>query len=111
MSNVTQIAPPPSELTQAHRDAMAYIQDLAVTISQQAIYAVFIDYDGNVQWLDVRWVQQANIKNGNFEREASHRIPLPGTHPDQGHSALQELQALARELEALLTPPTGGNAA
>lgn len=109
MNTVTQLPTP--VLTQAHRDAMAYIQNLAITISQQGIYAVFIDYDGNVQWLDIRWIHHAKINNSNYQSDGSHRIKLPGRMPDQGHRALAELQTLARELEALLIPPTGGTAA
>jgi hypothetical protein len=106
MSTIAHL-PATNVLTQAHRDAMAYIQDLAITISLQGAYAVFSDYDGNVQWLEVRWRRCAEMKNGNYRADNSHRIALPGQHPDQGHDALPQLQALARELEALLTPPTG----
>lgn len=110
MSNVTQLTAT-NVLTQAHRDAMAYIQSLAITISQQGIYAVFIDYDGNVQWFEVRWLRRDEMKSRNYRATDSHRIELPGLDPDQGHSALPQLQALARQLEALLIPPFGGNAA
>ncbi|NDL70530.1 hypothetical protein [Vreelandella alkaliphila] len=110
MTAVTPIHNTPV-MTQAHRDAIAHVQDLAISISQQGTYAVFIDYDGNVQWLDARWVHHAKINNGNYQSDASHRIKLPARLPDQGHRALAELQALARELEALLIPPTGDDAA
>lgn len=110
MNNVTHI-PAPSVLTQAHRDAMAYIQSLAITVSQQGIYAVFIDYDGNVQWFEVRWRLREEMKSNNYRVKDSYRIELPGPNPYGGHSALPQLQALASELESLLIPPTGDDAA
>lgn len=110
MNNVTQILTH-SELTQAHRDAMAYVQDLAVMISQQGIYAVSAEYTGHVHEFSARVLRYTNIAKGNFEAESTWYVKLPGRYPFACDNALAELQAMARELEALLTPPTGGNAA
>lgn len=44
MNTITQLPAP--VLTQAHRDAMAYIQGLAITISLQGTYAVSTEYSG-----------------------------------------------------------------
>lgn len=111
MSTVTPIQPAAPTITQAHRDAIVHIQDLAITISLQGVFAVFIDFAGHVQWLDVSWRRYAEMQNGNHKSDARHSIRLPGLMPDQGQDALPQLQALARKLEDLLTPPTGDDAA
>ncbi|MYL25008.1 hypothetical protein GLV89_14610 [Halomonas alkaliantarctica] len=105
--------PAPSVLTQAHRDAMAYIQDLAITISQQDVYAIEVDYSGHVNQFMVSIMRFSELKNENFKADKIFRIDLPGDPRRSllvGHDALEELQAVARELEKLLVIAEGGAA-
>lgn len=110
MNNVTQIAPP-SELTQAHRDAMAYIQELAITITQQGVYAVSAEYIGHIHSFRADVLLFSEIEKGNWRAKQNLQTILPGRTSFAGYEALEQLQATARQLEALLTPPTGGTAA
>ncbi|WP_422155810.1 hypothetical protein KV699_02205 [Vreelandella titanicae] len=110
MSSVVHI-PAPSELTQAHRDAMAYVQELAITISQQGMYAVSVEYVGHIHGFSAHVLRFSEIAKGNFKADQALRTALPGRISWVGSNALDELQAMARELEALLIPPFGGNAA
>lgn len=105
MTTVAQLPAP--ALTQAHRDAMAYIQDLAITISLQATYAVSTEYAGHVHTFNVDVMLFSDTALGNFKARKVLYVSLPGRAPYMGEQALRELQAIARELEALLTPPTG----
>lgn len=106
MSTVTQISAP-SVLTQAHRDAMAHIQDLAITITMQGTYAVSTEYAGHVHTFNVDVMLFSDTALGNYSARKVMYAGLPGDAPYKGEQALSELQAIARELEALLTPPTG----
>lgn len=107
MNTIAHIPAP--VLTQAHRDAMAYIQDLAITISQQGTYAAHASYSAINHEYTAHVVLFADVDKGNFKARTLINVDLPGHHqwPSTGANALEELQAMARELEALLTPPTG----
>lgn len=98
----------PSALTQAHRDTMAYIQDLAITITQQGTYAVSAEYSGHVHEFSVDVLLFSDVASGNFKARTAHRARLPGRVPYIGETALSELQAIARELEELLVVTQGG---
>ena len=56
----------PSALTQAHRDAMAYIQDLAITITMQGTYAVSTEYTGHVHTFNVDVMLFSDTALGNY---------------------------------------------
>lgn len=107
MNTITQLPVP--VLTQEHRDAMAYIQDLAITISQQSTYKVHVDYSGINHGFTAYVALSEDVDKGNFKARTVINVHLPGDSqwPWMGANALEELQAMARELEALLTPPTG----
>lgn len=105
MTIVAQL-PAPS-LTQAHRDAMAYIQELAITITQQGTYAVTAEYAGHTHEFSVHVLLLTEIEQRNFKAHTTLNVHLPGRCAWMGANALEELQAMARKLEALLTPPTG----
>lgn len=100
-------------LAQAHRDAMAYIQNLAITISQQGTYAVHATYSGIAHEFTAHVLPFSELEKGNFKARTVINVDLPGhsQRPWMVANALEELQAMARELEALLTPPTGDDAA
>lgn len=108
--NTASHIPAPSVLTQAHRDVMAYIQDLAITISQQKVYAVSAEYVGHIHEFSAHVLLFSEIANSNFKAHKTMRVALPGRISFAGYSALEELQAMARELEALLVTPEGGAA-
>ena len=112
MSTVTSIRGL-SPLTQEHRDAMAHIQDLAVTISQQGTHAVHVSYSGINHELTAHVVLLKDVDKGNFKARTVINVDLPGHRqwPWMGANALEELQAMARELENLLTPHTVDDAA
>ncbi|QHD48460.1 hypothetical protein [Vreelandella aquamarina] len=105
MTTVAQLPAP--VLTQAHRDAMAYIQDLAITITMQGTYAVSAEYSGHVHTFNVDVMLFSDTALGNYTARKVMYVSLPGDAPYMGEQALPELQGIARELEALLTPPTG----
>ncbi|QPI64440.1 hypothetical protein [Vreelandella venusta] len=110
MSNVTPIQSA-GLLPQAHRDAMAYIQNLAITISQRGVHAVNAEYCGQIHQFSVCVLRFSEIAEGRFKADVSMRIQMPSHTRFATNNALEELQAIARELEALLIPPTGGTAA
>lgn len=107
MTTVAQLPAP--TLTQAHRDAMAYIQDLAITISQQGTYAVHVSYSGINHEYTAHVVLFEDVDKGIFKARTVINAHLPGHRQWSwmGATALEDLQAMARKLEALLTPPTG----
>lgn len=107
MNTATPI-PAPSVLTQAHRDAMAYIQDLAITISQQSVFAVSAEYVGHTHEFSAHVLRFSEITKGNFKAEKTLRTLLPSRISWAGDNALEELQAMARELETLLVIAEGG---
>ncbi|WP_447043944.1 hypothetical protein [Vreelandella sp. H-I2] len=114
MSTVTPIQSA-AALTQAHRDVMAYIQDLAITVSLQGEHAINAQYIGHTHEFEVHAYRRNQLKAKNFQADRRFGIQLPGMpvehwHEDYSHSLI-ELQTVARELEALLTPPTGDDAA
>ncbi|MCL7929151.1 hypothetical protein [Halomonas llamarensis] len=102
MNNANHHIPAPSLLTQAHRDAMAYIQDLAITISFQGIYCVSAEYTGVGHGFRVNVLLFSELAKDNFKAHQSFTVYLPGLERLAGHNALEELQAIARDLEALL---------
>ena len=97
-------------LSQAHRDAMAYLQDLASTISLQGTYAVSVEYVGHTHELTAHVLRFSEITKGNFKADKTIRTLLPSHCSWVGDNALEELQAMARELEALLIVAQGGAA-
>ena len=105
MKTVAQLPAP--VLTQAHRDAIAYIQELAITISQQGTYAVNAEYSGQIHEFSVHVLLFSEIEQRNFKAHTAINVHLPGRCSWMGAHALQELQAMARVLEGFLTPPTG----
>ncbi len=105
MNTVTQLPAP--VLTQAHRDAMVYIQGLAITISQQGTYAVSTEYSGQVHEFSAHVLLFSEIEQRNFKALTTTTVRLPGRCSWMGAHALQELQSMARVLEGFLTPPTG----
>ncbi|WP_156886220.1 hypothetical protein [Halomonas sp. GT] len=109
MNTVTQLPAP--VLTQAHRDAMAYIQALAITISMQGTYAVSIEYSGQVHEFSAHVLLFSEIEQRNFKALTTINVQLPGRCSWMGAPALQELQTMALILEGFLTPPTGDDAA
>ncbi|WP_278369543.1 hypothetical protein [Vreelandella titanicae] len=106
MSTIAHL-PATTVLTQAHRDAMAYIQELAITISQQGTYAVHAYYSGIAHEFTVHVLLFSEIDKGNFKAPTVINVYLPGRCSWMGAHALQELQATARVLEGFLSPPTG----
>lgn len=109
MKTVAQLPAP--VLTQAHRDAIAYIQELAITISQQGTYAVNAEYSGQIHEFSVHVLLFSEIEQRNFKALTSKNVHLPGRCPWMGADALKELLALTHVLEGLLFPPTGDDAA
>lgn len=112
MSTVTPIQPA-GLLTQAQRNAMARIQDLAITISMQGTHAVHVSYSGISHEFTAHAVLFEDVEQGHFKARTVINVHLPG-NPNwswMGVGALEELQSMARELESLLTPPTGDDAA
>jgi len=105
MNTITQLPVP--ALTQAHRDAMAYIQELAITITLQGVYCVSAEYAGVGHVSRASVLLFSELAKDNFKAHQSYTVYLPGIERCAGHAALDELQAVARALEALLTPPTG----
>lgn len=91
-------------LTQAHRDAMAYIQELAITISQQGTYAVNAEYSGQIHEFSVHVLLFSEIEQHNFKAHTAINAHLPGRCSWMGAHALKELQAMARVLEGFLAP-------
>lgn len=100
----------PSVLTQAHRDAMAYIQELAITITMQGVYCVSAEYTGVANALRVNMLLFSELAKENFKARQSFTVYLPGLDRLAGDDALKELQAVACELEALLAIAQGGAA-
>lgn len=97
-------------LSQAHRDAMAYIQDLAITITLQGVYSVSAEYSGVAHSFRVSVLLFSELAKENFKARQSFHAYLPGHDRLAGLSVLEELQATARELEVLLVTPEGGAA-
>ena len=98
-------------LTQAHRDAMSRVQELAITISLQCVYAINAQYIGHTHEFEVHVYRKAQLKAKIFQADTRLNVRLPGMpvehwHEDYSHS-LKELQAIARVLEGFLIPPTG----
>lgn len=108
MSTVTPIQPT-GLLTQAHRDAVAYIQDIAITISLQRQYAIDTEYSGHVHQFQVTVLRRSELTKSNYKADSITRVDF---YPmNKAPEQLSQLQAIARELESLLTPPTGDDAA
>lgn len=109
MSTIAHI-PAPAVLTQAHRDAIAHIQDLAISVSLQGVYAVDLNYDGNTNLLSVFIRNFSDIAKGCHRSCRQYAVWLPGALYAKelaSRNALPELQEVASELENLLTPPDG----
>lgn len=73
MNTATPI-PAPSVFTQAHRDAMAYIQELATTISMQGIYCVSAEYTGVGHGFRVSVLLFSELAKENFKAHQSFKI-------------------------------------
>lgn len=106
MSTVTPIQSA-TAFTQQHRDAMARVQELAITVSQQGIYAINVEYSGQVHEFSAAAMLYTEIAKGNFKAPIRIRVDLPGRYDWTGHDALKELKAMARVLEGFLVPPPG----
>lgn len=89
------------QIPQAHRDASAHIQALALTASTQGTYWVSVDFSGVLLQLNVSVSRCADLHNPAAVSKA-YSVYLP---PSQRapHDALEQLQAIARDLEALLS--------
>lgn len=110
MNKIVHI-PAPTVLTQGHRRDMAYIQELAITISMLGVYSVSAEYTGVGHAFRVSVLLFSELAKENFKALKSFCVYLPGLQRLAGNNSLEELQSIARELEALLIPPTGGSAA
>ncbi|WP_081192785.1 hypothetical protein [Halomonas sp. BC1] len=106
--NTSFHTPAPSELTHAHREAMAYIQELSITITMQGVYCVSAEYAGVGHGFRVNVLLFSELVKENFKAHQSFTVYLPGLERWAGHNALEELQAVARELETLLAIAQGG---
>ncbi|MGO2878923.1 MAG: hypothetical protein ACTIDT_03075 [Halomonas sp.] len=89
------------QIPQAHRDASANIQALALTTSTQGIYWVSVDFSGVLLQLNVSVSRCADLHNPAAVSK-TYSVYLP---PSQRatHDSLKQLQAIARDLEALLS--------
>lgn len=99
--------PAPSELTPAHREAMARIQSLAITISQQGTHAVSTEYVGHTHEFSAHTLRFSEIAKGNFKADITLRVLLPSPIAFAGDNALAELNAMVCELAMLLVTPKG----
>lgn len=108
MSTVTPIRPMPA-IPQTHYDAMAYIQSLAIVVSLQNRYVVNVEYCGHIHQLRVAVMRRSELKQGNYKADATTRVDYdPMENPAE---KMRQLHTITRELEDLLTPPTGDDAA
>lgn len=88
------------QIPQAHRDAIANIQARALTTSTQGSYWVGVDFSGVLLQLNVSVSRCADLHNpAAVPKTYSVYLPPCQRAP---HDALEQLQAIARELEALL---------
>lgn len=89
-----------SQTPQAHRDAIANIQVLALTTSTQGSYWVGVDFSGVLLQLNVSISRCADLHNpAAVSKTYSVYLPPCQLAP---HDSLEQLQAIARDLEALL---------
>jgi hypothetical protein len=88
------------QIPQAHRDAIARIQARALTTSTQGSYWVSVDFSGVLLQLNVSVSRCADLHNpAAVSKTYSVYLPPCQRAP---HDALEQLQAIARNLEALL---------
>lgn len=87
-------------ITQPYRDALANIQALALTISTQGSYWVSVDFSGVLLQLNISVSRCADLHNPTAVSQTYSVYLPPGQRAP--HDALEQLQAIARELEALL---------
>lgn len=88
------------QIPQAHRDAIAHIQTRAMAVSTQGTYWVSVQFSGMLLQLNVGFSRCADLHStGN--RPQMKCVTLPPC-PRAAHDSLEQLQAIARELEALL---------
>jgi hypothetical protein len=92
------------QIPQAHRDAIAHIQALALPISTkvspQGGYWVKTEFSGMLLQLNVSIGRRSDLHNPTAVSK-TYSVYLP---PCQlaPHDSLEQLQAIARDLEALL---------
>ncbi|WP_447530110.1 hypothetical protein [Vreelandella sp. TE19] len=90
----------PQQIPQPHRDAIAQIQALAMAISIQGTYWVGVQFSGMLLRLHVDVNRCADLYAPN-STSSTYCVTLPPCNRAEPDS-LEQLQAVARELEALL---------
>ena len=90
------------QIPQAHRDAIAHIQALALPVSthSQGGHWVSVDFSGMLLQLNVTVGRRSDLHNPTAVFQTYSVYLPPGQRAP--HDALEQLQAIARELEALL---------
>ncbi|MDW0358973.1 hypothetical protein Q8G38_06540 [Halomonas venusta] len=90
------------QIPQAHRDTIAHIQALALPVSthSQGGYWVSVDFSGMLLQLNVTVGRRSDLHNPTAVSQ-TYSVYLPPCQRAP-HDALEQLQAIARELEALL---------
>jgi len=88
------------QIPPAHRDTIAHIQALALTTSTQGSYWVGVDFSGVLLQLNVSISRCTDLHNpaAVSKTYSVYLPPCPRAAPD----SLEQLQAIARDLEALL---------
>ncbi|WP_339935203.1 hypothetical protein [Vreelandella glaciei] len=88
------------QMPPAHRDAIARIQARALTTSTQGSYWVGVDFSGVLLQLNVSVSRCADLHNpaAVSKTYSVYLPPCSRAAPD----SLEQLQAIARDLEALL---------
>ncbi|HCR96877.1 MAG: hypothetical protein ACTH5L_05950 [Halomonas sp.] len=90
------------QIPQAHRDAIAHIQALALPVSthSQGGHWVSVDFSGMLLQLNVTVGRRSDLHNPTAV-STTYSVYLP---PCQraAHDSLEKLQSIARDLEALL---------
>ncbi|WP_386081802.1 hypothetical protein ACFIOZ_01625 [Vreelandella sp. F11] len=88
------------QIPQAHRDVIAHIQALALTTSTQGSYWIGVDFSGVLLQLNVSVSRCADLHNpaAVSKTYSVYLPPCQRAAPD----SLEQLQAIARDLEALL---------
>ncbi|MFS8150945.1 hypothetical protein [Vreelandella titanicae] len=88
------------QIPQAHRDTIALIQARALTTSTQGSYWVGVDFSGVLLQLNVSVSRCADLHNPTAVSKtySVYLPPCPRAAPD----SLEQLQAIARDLEVLL---------
>ncbi|CAH1041528.1 hypothetical protein [Halomonas sp. TD01] len=90
------------QIPQAERDAIAHIQALALPVSthSQGGHWVSVDFSGMLLQLNVSIGRRSDLHNPTAVSQ-TYSVYLPPCQRAP-HDALEQLQAIARDLEALL---------